>query len=123
MQSRGFLSFFFLAALPSMAWGQPVGSEFQVNTYTTGRQEIPSVASDATGNFVVVWNSSPQDGSNSGVFGQRYDDSGNALGSEFQVNSYTTSNQFFPSVASDANGNFVVVWMSLGQDGDSYGIF
>ena len=32
------------------------------------------------------------------------------LGPEFQVNSYTTNNQWFPSVAADDDGNFVVVW-------------
>ena len=33
----------------------PNGVEFQVNTYTTDYQIAPSVASDAAGNFVVVW--------------------------------------------------------------------
>jgi hypothetical protein len=32
----------------------------------------PSVAADDAGDFVVVWTSSGQDGSNYGVFGQRY---------------------------------------------------
>jgi len=31
-----------------------------------------SVTTDASGNFVVVWESSAQDGSSQGVFGQRY---------------------------------------------------
>jgi hypothetical protein len=43
-----------------------------VNTYTTSRQARPAVASDAPGNFVVAWESNTQDGSNYGVFGQRY---------------------------------------------------
>jgi hypothetical protein len=30
------------------------------------------VASDLSGDFVVVWQSAPQDGSGYGVFGQRY---------------------------------------------------
>ena len=52
--------------------GTPLGPEFRVNTYTTGSQAFPAVASDSSGNFVVVWRSNTQDGSNSGVFGQRY---------------------------------------------------
>ena len=71
MDSKGFLAVFFLAALPSMAWGQAVGSEFQVNTYTTGGQFRPSVSSDADGNFVVIWESRGQDGSVFGVFESR----------------------------------------------------
>ncbi len=105
------------------ASGLPQGSEFQVNSYTTGFQTFPSVSSDAGGNFVVVWNSLGQDGSSYGVFGQRFNDSGLPQGSEFQVNSYTTGLQTFPSVSSDAGGNFVVAWQSSDQDGSSYGIF
>jgi hypothetical protein len=32
-----------------------LGTEFQVNTTTTGFQSLDSVASDATGNFVITW--------------------------------------------------------------------
>ena len=49
-----------------------LGGEFQVNTYTTSSQSGPSVAMDGAGNFVVVWQSSGQDGSSGGVFGQRF---------------------------------------------------
>jgi hypothetical protein len=90
----------------------PVGSEFRVNSYTTNGQGGAAVAADADGNFVVVWGSYGQDGSGDGVFGQRFDATGNAVGSEFRVNSYTTSHQNSPSVAADADGNFVVVWES-----------
>ena len=58
-----------------------------------------------------------------GVFGQRYASSGSALGTEFQVNTYTTGSQSEAAVASDAAGGFVVVWSSYGQDGSSSGIF
>ena len=39
-----------------------------------------------------------------------------ALASEFQVNAYTTDNQSAPSVATDADGDFVVAWATP-QDG------
>jgi hypothetical protein len=103
--------------------GNPLGGEFQVTTYTTNLQWLPSVAADANGDFVVVWRSYFQDGSGYGIFGQRYDSDGNRLGAEFQVNTYTTNGQDFPAVASNASGNFVVVWRSGGQDGDTFGIF
>jgi hypothetical protein len=105
------------------AAGAPQGGEFQVNTYTTGGQGFPAVASDASGNFVVVWTSDGEDGSQGGIFAQRYDASGTPRGSEFRVNTYTTGWQSYPSVASDHAGNFVVVWNSYGQDGDAYGVF
>jgi hypothetical protein len=105
------------------AAGLPQGSEFQVNSYTTSLQQGPAVSSAANGNFVVAWQSHGQDGSGYGVFGQRFNAAGLPQGSEFQVNSYTTGWQYGPAVASDANGSFVVVWHSYGQDGSGYGVF
>ena len=113
-----------LVVLPAAAWSQaPAGTEFQVNTYTTSTQRLSAAASDANGDFVVVWSSDGQDGSGFGIFGQRYFASGAPRGGEFQVNSYTTNDQYFAVVASDANGNFVVVWQSTGQDGSGTGLF
>jgi hypothetical protein len=43
-----------------------------VNTFSVDAQVSPSVAADAPGNFVVIWDSNLQDGSGYGVFGQRY---------------------------------------------------
>jgi hypothetical protein len=103
--------------------GVAQGAEFKVNSYTTHTQRVASVASDADGNFVVVWASDRQDGNSYGVFGQRYDSAGAAQGHEFRINSYTTQSQRSPSVAHDASGNFVVVWTSDSQDGSSVGIF
>jgi hypothetical protein len=105
------------------AFGVPQGGEFQVNTYTTGQERAPDVAVDASGNFVVVWQSSAQDGSGYGVFGQRFAASGARRGGEFQVNSFTTFAQPLPAVASGPGGNFVVVWQSYGHDGSGYGVF
>ena len=103
-------SSFLLAILVSPAAAQLLGPEFQVNSYTTNYQRRPGIAADGSGNFVVVWESNGQDGSGRGVFGQRYDSAGLRVGSEFQVNGYTTSYQDRPAVAADGSGNFVVVW-------------
>jgi hypothetical protein len=123
------------AGRPIRAAAQAVGSEFQVNSYTTGHQRASDpaslatsagghlIAADAGGNFVVIWASYGQDGSHYGVFGQRYDAAGGTVGSEFRINSYTPLFQHEPAVASDAGGNFVVVWASYGQDGSLDGVF
>jgi hypothetical protein len=102
--------------------GAPSGSEFRVNTYTTVAQQSPSVAMDAVGNFVVVWNSSIQDGSEEGIFGQRFNSAGAAVGSEFQVNTYTILSQSNASVAMLASGGFVVAWEGRGVGGSGRGI-
>jgi hypothetical protein len=101
-----------------------------VNTWTTGYQDGPSITSLPDGGFVVVWESFPQDGSSWGVYGQRFDSNGNKVGSEFQVNTWTTDYQGVPSITSLSNGGFVVVWTSgclsqgcAGQDGSGYGVY
>jgi hypothetical protein len=103
--------------------GSPATGEFRVNSYTTGLQYAPDVGTLANGEFVVVWTSMGQDGSNRGVFGQRVGPGGLPLGVEFRVNTYTTNEQWWPRVAADAAGNFVVVWDSQDQDGELNGIF
>jgi hypothetical protein len=104
--------------------GSKAGPEFHVNSFTSGRQFYPSVAAGEAGSFVVVWTSyGEQDGSLTGIFGQRFDVSGTKVGAEFRINSYTTSYQMDPDVASGRDGGFVVVWTSVGQDGSNGGIF
>ncbi len=102
------------------AGGAALGGQFQVNTYTTDNQRSPAVALSSAGDFVVVWRSAGSSGGDTfynSVQGQRYAAGGAALGGQFQVNTYTTDNQDSPAVALDANGNFVVVWQSVGSSG------
>jgi hypothetical protein len=100
--------------------GSAQGGQFEINTYTTGSQDRPSVASSANGDFVVAWESNGSSGgdtSNASTQGQRYASDGSALGAQFQVNTYTTSNQVLPSVAMSAGGDFLAVWASIGSAG------
>jgi hypothetical protein len=95
----------------------------RANSYTTGDQSSPRVSSDARGNFVIVWESDGQDGDGFGIFARRFDASGTPQGAEFKANAHTQGNQRLPAVASDAAGNFMIVWQSEGQDGSDYGVF
>lgn len=101
------------------------GGEFQANTYTTSNQGQPSIAMDAQGRAVVIWEGAgDQDGSSWGIFGQRYAVDGSPEGPEFQVNSYTVDLQVDPEVARHADGSFVVTWMSYWQTGgDDFDVF
>ncbi|MEO8275629.1 MAG: hypothetical protein ABI639_05375 [Thermoanaerobaculia bacterium] len=101
--------------------GFPDGLQFQVNTYTTNQQSEPRVASDAQGNFVVVWESTGSAGddtSSHSIQARRFDVAGTPVGVEFQVNTYTTGNQRLPAVAMSTLGSFVVVWESYGSVGN-----
>ena len=100
--------------------GSAVSSQFQVNTYTSHNQRVPSVSINTDGDFVVVWRSYGSSGTDLDTYsvqGQRFVSDGSAAGGEFQVNTYTTNGQFAPSVALAADGDFVVVWHSLGSAG------
>ncbi len=99
------------------------GLDLRVNEYTPGDQRAPAVAVHHGGDFVVVWASEGQDGSESGIYGRRFDASGTPRGGEFRANTYTTGIQFAPSVAVDGDGDFVVVWESRYQDGSGLGVY
>jgi hypothetical protein len=108
------------AALSWAAPGDPIGPEFQVNTYTTGIQNRPVVGPIAGGGFVVVWRSNEGDGTDTqggNIQAQRYDAVGVPVGSQLQINTYTTSEQGSPKVAPRGNGGLVVVWESSGSGG------
>ncbi len=104
--------------------GQPVGAEFQVNTYTMGAQLTPALAPGPSGSFLVAWyDDDGHDGAGGGIFARRFDGSGQGVGTEFQVNTYTPGSQSYPpKVAAGANGEYVVVWRSA-RDGDGFGVF
>jgi Ca2+-binding RTX toxin-like protein len=103
--------------------GGAVGAETRVNTYTAHAQYYPTVTALADGGWLVCWISLGQDGSYHGIYQQRYDSSGGAIGSETRVNDYTTSSQIDATVTATADGGWVVSWSSYGQDGSDYGVY
>jgi Ca2+-binding RTX toxin-like protein/subtilisin-like proprotein convertase family protein len=98
-------------------------SETRVNTATNSQQQYPSVTALADGGWVVTWMSYGQDGSEYGVFGQRYGADGSLQGGEFKGNTFANSSQQEPSVTALTDGGWVVTWMSYGQDGSDWGVF
>ena len=97
-------------------------SEFGVNTYTTSDQTFPRIAADMNGDYLVAWSSNGQDGDMSGVFAQRFDESGQRLGGEFQANTSTIGSQAVPAVAPSVTNHYhMIAWE--GPDADSYGVY
>lgn len=85
--------------------GNKVGGEMVIAAGRTP-QHHPAVALDGSGSFVVVWvhNYSASDGD---IHGALFRADGVRLGSEFVVTE-TMKNEFDPSVARAANGDFVI---------------
>jgi prepilin-type processing-associated H-X9-DG protein len=101
-----------------------VGPEFQVDQAPAGRvMYTPDVASGGDGHYIVVWADFNQTVTDSEIWMRRLDASGAPLAPAVQVNTYTTASQRLPRLAADSAGNFVVVWESVGQDGNGLGVF
>jgi hypothetical protein len=105
------------------AAGVALSGEFRVNTTTANAQDRVTIGMDASGAFVVVWESANQDGNGLGIYAQRYNAAGVAQGGEFRVNQQTSSDQGQPSVAMDSAGDFIVTWTSKNQDGSGLGVY
>jgi len=102
-------------ALPvqaALSW-QPEGTPLQVNSYTLSDQLRPAVATDASGNFVVLWLDKVR-----GLFLRRFDATGAPLTGELRVDDPPIPaswlvRQDVPRLAMDSrNGNFAVVYSS-----------
>ncbi len=101
--------------------GPFLSGEFLVNTVTENSENSPSSDSNPAGAAVVVWTCN--DGIDPGVCAQRYNSAGVAAGPEIAVNTTTANVQQSPDVAILPDGSFLVVWESLHQDGDNWGVF
>jgi Ca2+-binding RTX toxin-like protein len=101
--------------------GSKVGSETRINTTTAGSQHDVAIATLASGGYVITW-ASP-DGSNDGVYAQRFAADGSALGGETRINTTTADLQQAPAIAAMPDGGYIITWHSYNQDGSSYGIY
>lgn len=100
--------------------GTAMGSQFQINTYIDNNQYAPTVFQDATGNFVVLWESNGSGGDDDWTYsiqGQRFSNDGSPMDSQFQLNTYTIGGQYAPAVAMDDAWNLVAVWESESSGG------
>lgn len=85
------------------------GTVSRVNT-TRGLDHLLPQVSSAGANYLAVWVSLAQDGSQEGVYGQLLKPSGQLSGAEFRINGSTFGPQTQPSIATDSDGQVLVVW-------------
>ncbi|HAA13999.1 MAG TPA: hypothetical protein DCE41_20840 [Cytophagales bacterium] len=102
--------------------GSTLLSESLLNTtYTGGSQLYADVAMNDDQDYVVAWMSADGEGSDTDGFNIRHSYknlNGTTVNTEREVNTTTTGNQRFPSVAMSSSGSYVIVWES---DGDIRG--
>jgi hypothetical protein len=84
--------------------------EFQVNSTFLHDQYDPAVAVAANGRKIVVWPSAVDANFNNiDIKAQQYDENGDPVGDELTI-AGTSDQEYDPSVAMDALGNFIVTW-------------
>lgn len=104
----------------------PVADTIQVNTHNDDVETHASITALSNGGYVIIWQSylHPNDGDAWGIFGQRYNSSGDKDGNEFHVNVGLTANQQkAPSVEALADGAFVVTYASAHSTANYYDVF
>ena len=103
--------------------GAVAGGETLINTTTASDQYYPASTAMSDGGYIVTWASYGQDGSNWGIYAQRYTALGVVSGGETLINSYTSGPQQNPAIAALTDGGYVVTWSSYAQDGDLWGVY
>jgi len=87
-------------------------------------RKLPSVALDAAGNFLVVWEEENDSGTDD-IVAARFDSKLTPLGSLVVLNDTLDGQQAEPWASGDDSGDMVVVWTSYNEDdtiaGDIYG--
>lgn len=81
-----------------------------IATATDLNQNDVAITGLGAGGYVATWNSYAQDGDGSGIYGQVFDASGAAIGTEFRVNTETANNQHQSSVTALEDGGFLVAF-------------
>jgi Ca2+-binding RTX toxin-like protein len=104
------------------ATGVPLTGEFAVNSYSASDQMQPSIIALSDGGFLVAWQSTGQDGSGDGIYGQRYSAAGTKLSAEFRISETVAQSQQLVDLSARLDGGFVAVWQSNGQDGSGTSI-
>jgi hypothetical protein len=84
-------------------------------------QRRPVVGISENGSFAVAWydrRDKTSDIMNYDIYAQRFDSTGNMLGSNFKVNEEESSDyrQIDPSIAMDSTGNFIITWRDYRND-------
>ena len=99
--------------------GQPLGSETRVNAPLNsiggGPEVAPLVTVLSDGGWVVTWSGLESGSSGSNIYQQQYSSSGQSIGGQTLVNTYTLYDQADHHTTALDGGGWVVIWASSGQ--------
>jgi hypothetical protein len=87
-----------------------------VSSLSPSSPYLPCIGIQPGDNFVMSWGT----GSSVGIYAKRFNAAGSALGSSFQVNSYTYGAQSDNVLAVQPTGNFIAAWRRVEMGGTGY---
>jgi hypothetical protein len=97
------------AIIPDFQVNENSGASGAVQTYS-------SVSSNGSGKFVITW--LDRRNGETDLYAQLYDIDGSEIGSNFKVNEgRVNADQYFPSIAMDDSGSFVIAWIGAHNNG------
>lgn len=100
--------------------GTPAGDAVRITDDLNSRWYGPSIAVDKAGQFAVAWAIGPFPYD---ICTQTFDAAGSPTAEPYIINTHLAGNQGHPCIATNGQGEYLVVWDSQEQDGDCYGIF
>ncbi|WP_165681780.1 Ig-like domain-containing protein [Metapseudomonas otitidis] len=109
--------------------GSAVGPTLILNTTTDKNQQFPDVISLRDGSFVVFWDSDDSKSVGSDIRAAHYSfdsTTGKVIlvsDGDFIVNQYRTDKQYKPVGVALDDGGYMLIWGSVGGDGDGSSIF
>lgn len=103
--------------------GNPLGDPIAVNADDGTFGKLPTAAQDASGNFLVAWQTEFSGGSLDTISSRWLDANGNPLSDTFQMEPASDGQQAEPAITADGLGNVAVTWTAYALDGASSGIY
>ncbi len=91
--------------------GAAITSTVTANTYLADGQAGMHIATNASGQSVIAWESRGQDGDGMGIYAQRFDAAGQKVGAELHVSEATIGDQKDSSVGIADDGSFAIAWI------------
>ena len=91
--------------------------EFVVSSQSVGNSTYPSVATNADGGFMVVWENINWYSNTEDVVGKIFDAEGQPVSGEFLMTTSPAGSQRRPDVAALPNGRYIAVWRDTEDPG------
>ncbi len=99
--------------------GSALAPQFQVNSFTTGYQGSPKLATGPDGEFVITWTSDGSLGNDTdyaSIQARPFDNMAVAQSDQFQVNVRAAWYQEFSAIDFQSTGDYILVWQETGGE-------